>query len=730
MSDARTYIGTVITKIFHSSEKLVTPANIKIIVDLYDLYIFDKQIYGKLEEMSSTISFVVKSDDKSNLCYATSQGSGEKYTISISEKTILNLVKIYKKNPEILENMLGNYRVNVDECVAFQLSIEHQLIHLIMAMWGFLNKKKDEEIYGPHGKLFDCLYKYYFNGDHNGTSLGTREKNSRGKFQWYSNSCYMDSLLMILFASTCEYYRKIIFNINLDDTKWPYVANVCSGESKIRTEEDIRSLAKSIQGRLREDFNSVISKGETIMCTSLRNLFRKCLPDMKQGTHWNTYEVAKIYDAMTELFPPLKISYEAYIRGKHGERYSESTKTMFQMWDFMDPLTNAKDGSEKILWEVINYPILVFQNGVTPPIIDFGSLRRESYKMRGYRGFEIHGEEYSDSESEEDDSKEDEDEQEYSEESEEQKLDSESEESEKLDSESEEEESEEEKKYSETEEKGNGTIFVIEKARKFEEYIIDNRYRLFGIINVHGSQKGKGGGAHYTCYVRDKSSPNSWYSYDDMGPTYSNIGNLPEDAFREGNGKKPEMFFYELYNESKKVQSSKRTSIIPDKNKALVVCANADKSENYKIAQTIIGRLNASGYIRGNFELISVNPEIPTGKILFDKHIAKRFCTEEWDEKEKYDVIFFQHCMSCLPNVGEISIFYNPLCISMIYNLLNNGGYFLNIEGCYYDGKSNDIRIKIQELFDFAGTIQSTIPMRKLEIWKKNEKSRHTKSFH
>lgn len=93
---------------------------------------------------------------------------------------------------------------------------------------------------------------------------------------------------------------------------------------------------------------------------------------------------------------------------------------------------------------------------------------------------------------------------------------------------------------SKTTEEFEGNLLV--KDRKLGEYILNNRYRLDGVVVLEGTEVGKAGGIHYVSYVRTK---NGWYYYNDIGPVFKRIKELPtKGVFIETDGMKPEMFFY------------------------------------------------------------------------------------------------------------------------------------------------------------------------------------------
>ena len=88
---------------------------------------------------------------------------------------------------------------------------------------------------------------------------------------------------------------------------------------------------------------------------------------------------------------------------------------------------------------------------------------------------------------------------------------------------------------------------LIRKKRVFGEYIIDNKYRLFAVLIVHGNRPQSiedWGGGHYTAYIRPYSDKENWYYYNDQGPTWKKEGVLPAEVFVDQKRQRPELFFY------------------------------------------------------------------------------------------------------------------------------------------------------------------------------------------
>lgn len=83
--------------------------------------------------------------------------------------------------------------------------------------------------------------------------------------------------------------------------------------------------------------------------------------------------------------------------------------------------------------------------------------------------------------------------------------------------------------------------FKEEKIRAFGLSILDH-YELIGITTLHGVQRNREGGAHYTAYFLGGDT--RWYHYDDLSDEFEVAESLPKDIFKERVGNYPSLFFY------------------------------------------------------------------------------------------------------------------------------------------------------------------------------------------
>jgi len=466
-------------------------ADIREIFDMYDKLFFDGEIGRKLEQTDSEIKFVAKTRESGVAGICGREGTC-KYYMEVSPQVLGRIV------PSVVAAGLGcTSRL---ECV--QLIVEHLIIHLIMLLWEFAGK--EGPIYAEHGELFQCMLRQYFGHlrfDHNlGLTTIDTERTEyeapvegeviaaplepKGVYSWHANSCYIDSLLMVLFDSASQFWRDNILRKDVGSIEYPTALGVCDirGGSQIDTVDKLKRHAKKVQDQLRTDFLELHRSGNVLQCTPLRQLLQECFPDMKPRGHWSFYNVAAAYNLLSELFPDIKTEYPVRIRRWNAktETYESApiryeSKALTTAWDFMDPL-EVERGADypEIVWERINSPVIVFYNGGLPRIKKLNEAGRE-------RGFVTIA--------------------------------------------------------------GIKTFYNIKKARPFEETIINGRYELIGVITLHGVAPNQEGGVHYTAHFKTKGG--QWYYYNDSGRIIRKTPRLPvSGVWQESNGNMPSMYFY------------------------------------------------------------------------------------------------------------------------------------------------------------------------------------------
>lgn len=412
--------------------KKLRGGDIRFIFNLYDKLIFNSQLSKEVQLKQAKIKFRAS---PRRMGVASICG-----TISTSP-----LVYYIDVSPTVL------YRLDQANISTLIKIVADQMINIILLISDLTQSR-----YNLHQKLREK----YFGSDfvpQRSTSLTSLDLEypksytvpfnlKTGLFSYQENSCYIDSLLSLIFLSDTDFYRRRIVDSKLLTKRSKENLKLLC-RSDISKDNIIRTL-KSIKFTLEKTYHNLVSKKLNQSTTLIRELLFNLYPDLKNKWGWDTYNAPAIYDLLTEIFPKLKISpIPAWILD-NGVKVSKRTRTLtlFQFWDFL----RYSEVGEEIIWDEIDTPILVFQNGGLPN--------------------------------------------------------------------------------------------PLAKIRSFKENILNNRYRLFGVIMLHGVQIGQDGGLHYTSYFSLKGG--QWCHYDDLGPSIKLLKELPKKVFFETDGDKPEMYFY------------------------------------------------------------------------------------------------------------------------------------------------------------------------------------------
>jgi len=125
--------------------------------ELYDKNFFRGQIGRKLDATNSTLDFTFS---RHTSTAGTCSRAGCKWKINIPIKLFRGLFRKGEKN--LLNN--GIWCTSKLDCL--QLTFEHELVHLLMGLYQYENKKPERsqsaDTFTCHGKLFQCMAFLYF----------------------------------------------------------------------------------------------------------------------------------------------------------------------------------------------------------------------------------------------------------------------------------------------------------------------------------------------------------------------------------------------------------------------------------------------------------------------------------------------------------------------------------------------------------------------------------------
>lgn len=475
--------------------------DVKFLFKLYDMYFFKGKIHQKLTEKMSGINFQVSRRTSGVIGKVGMKGEFQ-YFIEIAPRLVAQLCGT--SNKEKIKKIIRSR--SIDRVICLQLVMEYNIIYLIMILYEYLYKEKH---YSENGKLFQCMLKKFFGytqvdptlqiaypqvDKFEGKYIAPKLKSSP-IYTYYNNSCSLDSLLTVLFLGSSSCIRNILFNTNVKeiDYKKPTEKGtknffkICKSGSKIETEEQTKKFTEKLQRRLKFDYNRMTRQKENMMCSNIRNLLKKCLPDMMERHRWAFYPAYEVYTLLAELFPNLALKNVPYCliqeNGTTQNRKEKQPLSTLQVTEFLES-GDSEYPVKKYLFNKFKYPFIVFNNDSS--VKRLNSLRPERIPAYGYIP------------------------------------------------------------------EGKGRIGnynqIVEKKRVLGEYIINDRYRLFGVIVLEGVVPNVlDSGTHFTSYIRGKDL--QWYFYNDMEPKLIKIPKLPKvGVFIESNERRPALFFYELIN--------------------------------------------------------------------------------------------------------------------------------------------------------------------------------------
>lgn len=447
--------------------------------EIYDNLFFEGSLLGEIAEKGKTVQFKA---------HAREAGYASVVGFDVSEGYYLDIA------PNVLNTILirkGAKLATPDRLEVMMLAMESSIVYMAMMVWGYLRSSNlDDEIYGVNGKLFKCVLKQWFGRSiDDETYLSTVDIRAStpslpiGRYVYWSNSCYLDSLITLLLSTRSDEWRKMLLDTNVDE-QWRaknHKVNICDPKSTIDTVGKAKLLAVSVQKQLKEDYES-LTGNKSIRCGGLRLLMLRCMPKLKTALGWVMYSSEQIYATLANLFPGmlLKVPYQSFYWDEDTEEHVdegviERNEALLQVWDFMEDPFREDASYRKIRWDLYDSPTLVFYNGGTPRIKHFNKTGQEKGTTYAY---------------------------------------------------------------------GSKVKFDVVKHAKLSEYILNKRYRLVGVITLHGVDPKSEGGAHYTCYYLNGND--RWYHYDDTSSITEEVESLPTSGvWVESNGNMPSMYFYE-----------------------------------------------------------------------------------------------------------------------------------------------------------------------------------------
>ncbi len=191
----------------------------------------------------------------------------------------------------------------------------------------------------------------------------TDNKNiSIGAYINWSSSCFLDSLLMIMFLSDeSKYFIDAINTSNIDNIEYNPI--IFEMNSNVKTAYDIKKLILNLKTSLLDDYERISTHNEVIKCTNIRQLLSIFHPSMlgKRGG-WVQSSPDDMYTLLSNIFSKMLIDSYPYTLMPSGViRYSQQPISAFITSDYLNEIG---DVGTYPLWSSITNPYIVFLQSV------------------------------------------------------------------------------------------------------------------------------------------------------------------------------------------------------------------------------------------------------------------------------------------------------------------------------------------------------------------------------
>ena len=161
-------------------------------------------------------------------------------------------------------------------------------------------------------------------------------------YQLNQNSCYLDTILMIMLGGGAPVWRETVF---IEDVNRVDYGKFLSAFPAAASAARVRATAFQLQTSLFADYSAIFSDASagSLTAAPIRDCFASVLPDMKPGGAWAPFSASEIYDLLVDFFPGLKIQCPVRIvKDRVTTSFQTRSRNLLQMWDYMDPLTDTE----------------------------------------------------------------------------------------------------------------------------------------------------------------------------------------------------------------------------------------------------------------------------------------------------------------------------------------------------------------------------------------------------
>lgn len=261
--------------------------------------------------------------------------------------------------------------------------IKKLLLVIAMLLYGYIDRGIPEK-YGIDGRLMSCAYTHFYDKPQPTFPLITASYIPSGS-HWENNSCYLDSVMMIVLLSDNFILRQRLFEYipSISDYHEPLS---CDGETNM-TKDHYLKIALTLQQNIKDIYAQLIC-GTKTKCIDLRRTVGKCRVRIMKG---RTYNAAEFYDTISGLIPSLnlKIPMKKVIDGEgiriieeaYTERFPAISITDFMIQPYNDPGMHHIE----IIWSSYDDDYIVFtvpENPVHKFLFDIKDESKTPKKIR------------------------------------------------------------------------------------------------------------------------------------------------------------------------------------------------------------------------------------------------------------------------------------------------------------------------------------------------------------
>jgi len=337
-----------------------------VLLFIIDYYFGSNQMIVKMESKSESENIIkIKDNDKNVKFTFNKSGTSSFFYIKKNNETyniIISKNALCKKKSDTLRILSSIYYSIID---VTQDELESGIfcfftigINFYPSLLIFL--QKDDFFVNSINSTFNKIYENVIKlitistNDNHGRLLGIN-KITNG-FNWFRNSCFIDSLLTMMLFSVNTNFRNILFNYEYDENEYNVqIIDFCKtkkGESIFLDKNKIKNYYNDIQNSLKITFDEILTGNKKdLKCSNIRNIIGSCNPDVTSGEF---YSLTEMYDMIAGFFPKLKLK----LNYDFDPYYKKNITNFLYLGNYLEDTNNLDFLSESNDFLVIQNNIL------------------------------------------------------------------------------------------------------------------------------------------------------------------------------------------------------------------------------------------------------------------------------------------------------------------------------------------------------------------------------------